>query len=196
MNLSFVRHLTAGQCDTIYTSGTDVWVYGDVEGYWYWIELLKASADGAPACRIDQKVLGIYSMSLVLQQRVRHREAIVDLSERLFHRPDPVMELVINATTAGYRKLVEKVQSFTETLDDDPDDHIHLDSGVPWITENSISLNVRGPMKVWNPERATALGPRSWALPSGWLDKPYEDHEENLKLPDPCKFRQRWCRGG
>ena len=149
---------------------------------------------GAPAFRIDQKVLGIYSMSLVLQQRVRHRDAIVDLSERLFHRPDPVMELVVNATTAGYRRMLDEIQRFTDKLNDDPDDHIHLDGHVLWMTANSISLNVRGPMKEWNPDRARALGPRSWSLPNGWLDKPYEDHDENLKLPNPVKFRQRWCR--
>jgi hypothetical protein len=194
MNLSFVRHKTVVQHDNIYASSTDVWVYGDVEGYLYWIELLKASAAGYPACRIDQKVIGMYSMSLVLQQRVRHRDAIVDLSERLFHRPDPVMELVVNATTAGYRKMLGEVQTFTEKLNDDPDDHIHLDRHVPWLTGNSISLNIRGPMKLWNPARALALGPRSWSLPDGWLDKPYADQEENLKLPEPVKFRQRWCR--
>ena len=165
MNLSFVRHKTVVQHDNIYASSTDVWVYGDVEGYLYWIELLKASAAGYPACRIDQKVIGMYSMSLVLQQRVRHRDAIVDLSERLFHRPDPVMELVVNATTAGYRKMLGEVQTFTEKLNDDPDDHIHLDRHVPWLTGNSISLNIRGPMKLWNPARALALGPRSWSLP-------------------------------
>ena len=194
MNLSFVRHKTVGQGDGIYISGTEVWVYGDVEGYNYWIKLLADAAGGAPAFRIDPKVLGLYSMSLVLQQRIRHRDAILDLSERLFHRPDPIMELVINATTSGYRKLLDEVQAFTKKGNDDPEDHIHVGDHVSWLTGNSICLNVRGPMKVWDPERARALGPRSWSLPDGWLDKPYPDHEENLKLPKPVKFRQRWCR--
>ncbi len=105
MNLSFVRHKTVIQHDNIYVSSTDVWVYGDVDGYLFWVDLLEASTGGSPAGRIDQKVLGVYSMSLVLQQRVGHRDTIVDLSERLFHRPDPVKELVVNATTSGYRKM-------------------------------------------------------------------------------------------
>ena len=195
MNLSFLRGSTGGSDDSIYTSKTEVWVCGDIAGYRHWIELLRLSAAGAQAKRINPEILGLYSMSLVLQQRVRHREAIVDFSERLYHRPSPVMELVINATTSGYRKMADKIEEFTNLLNDDPDDHIHLDAGmVPWVTATSIALNVRGPMLVWNSVRARVYGPSSGALPTGWLDRPDDDPAENAKLPEPYKFRQRWCR--
>ena len=178
----------------IHTSNTDVWLYGDVEGYRYWISLLKAAASGAPACRIEQRLLGIYSMSVLLQPRVRNRECIADFSERLLHRPQPVMELVINATTSGYRKMVEEIEALTDQNRDDPSDHLHLDRNTPWLTANSICLNIRGPKTIWNPDRAPACRPSSAALPEGWLDSASPDEAENLAFPPPVKFHQRWCR--
>lgn len=140
-------------CWDYYESKTEVWVFGDVDGYnWAAANLAKAN-DLAINTHLDEIAPDSNSMRVVIlpAERVIKQPARVKAIERLVYLYDEwKMELVLNGNASGYDLLA---RAFTTICckAGDPSQHIEYDDRADsLLVPRSVSLNIRAPLHQWS----------------------------------------------
>jgi hypothetical protein len=157
-HLHFHRSLTEIEADEYFDSKTDVWVFGDVEGYCVWIKSIQKALDSRRPVALPEISLRSNSMLAVLMP-VSHKPSRVPrlkIIERLvFLRKNPRMEVVFHANVKGYQRLVSMIDDLIDQSSGCPRDHFHLDD---WIVKRSVGVNVRGPLRKWSRKNLVEYG--------------------------------------
>ena len=142
------------QSEDVYDFKTDVWVFGDVEGYRLLSRCLRRACKSRRVANVHDFVSGTaVSMLCAITPVDRDvKDARLKIAERLvFIRRRPRMEVIIHGSEAAYQKLADIIDEVCRDYTDIPQEHIHMDDWTDdWVIPRSISLNIRGPLSRWS----------------------------------------------
>lgn len=156
-NLAFIRSATCFESWDYYERKTDVWIFGDVEGY-DWLRQKFLDAMGATEnCRLSilQKHLTSMKSVILPAESTGDQSPRFKVIERLIPDPaTPNLELVFFGNASGYQYLADKLATLVKKHSGNPSEHVHLDDLVdPNMVPRSVSLNLRGPVHKWEREK-------------------------------------------
>ncbi|HVX11599.1 MAG TPA: hypothetical protein VHC22_10495 [Pirellulales bacterium] len=178
-HLYFVRSRTAIADDNYYESKTDVWMFGDKQGFDYFLTCLSLAKTANRAVQLTgshPNEIGVLppissprrsgfralraaftlptSMpAVVLPPRTGlGSKPRLKLCERLvYKRRKPAMELIIYGNRAAYTRLATIVRSLSQGPGVPLRDHRHLDDVFDtWVVKRSVALNIRAPLSRWS----------------------------------------------
>lgn len=146
MRLYFIRLKMCFDTPDYYERRTDVWVFGDVAGYAYFVEQLNLAKKSTANIHVNCSKKPPNSMRVVITPAQRRlRTPRVKIVERVVLAADSFeMELVIAGNAAGY--------SWLSRLFMNVGDHDHVDDIKCYdlVEPRSVGLNVREPLKRWS----------------------------------------------
>lgn len=156
-NLLFIRSISSISMWEYYELNTQAVVYGDVDGYSYFIDSLKMLRKNKKDIFLDEIDSKSNSMrvALVMARGIPSEPAQLRIIERpvLVHGK-PNMELVFCGNSSGYKHLIKFFCKLAPSAKDTFSDHVHLEESMqPWIVKRSVSLNVRTPLSKWSEEK-------------------------------------------
>lgn len=155
-NLALIRNRTTHDCWDYYDSKTDIWIFGDVEGY----RLLRTQLMKATRAKrnihldiLEKNPNSMRSVILPAQQSKRKRALLKFVERFVWIDGNPHMELVIAGNVQGYKYLAKEVAGLTRKSRDDVSEHGHFDDSVSnSIVPRSVALNIRAPLRQWRIE--------------------------------------------
>ncbi len=153
-HIYFIRSYTGYfDCD-YYEQKTDVWVFGDIDGYRYLINNLKKAKDSQKNIRLLELNFNSNTMNVVILQSAYNstKQPRVKFAERvIFDNDKPEMELIIFGNKKGYDFLIKTFNDFIRDSRENLEDHLHLDDQYnKELVKRSISLIIRDPLIKWN----------------------------------------------
>jgi len=185
-NLFLIRSTTGMQSWEYYELKTEALMFGDVEGYKYFVDCLDAARSSTRNIHLDEISAASNSMRVVV---VPSSEVAADESRlRIIERPVFVnasanMELVICGNDGGYQHLAALVDQAVSDTNGDPDNHLHLDDATDaCLIRRSVSLNIRSPLIEWSKEK---LGHWADAVLERQPDYLPKDIDYLFKAPEP-----------
>jgi hypothetical protein len=152
-NLAFIRSATCFECWDYYEKKTDVWVFGNVDGYdWFRQNLVKATraTKNIHLTLLEQHPTSMRSVILPAKTDDSPRPRLKFIERFVSSQGSPNMELVIFGNEAGYLYLADKIAKLANENVGSPSEHVHLDDlSDPHVVPRSVSLNLRGPIQKW-----------------------------------------------
>lgn len=152
-NLAFIRSTTSFECWDYYEKKTDVWVFGDVEGYdWFQQAILKATNgnNNIHLTLLEEHPTSMRAVLLPAKTDDSRGPRLKFIERLVSSQSSPNMELVIFGNEGGYDYLQNKIAKATREHTNNPSEHIHLDDlSDRHVVPRSISLNIRGPILAW-----------------------------------------------
>src|SRR5438445_8955686 len=153
-NLAFIRSVLSFDCWDYYESKTDVWVFGDVEGYALLEQKIRLAVHSKENIHLNLTREHPVSMEVVIVPATRtiKTKARVKFVERFVrYAGRPNMELVIFGNKAGLMYVAGRVKHVVREYKGNPSEHIHLDDvNDPQVVPRSVSLNLRAPFQKWS----------------------------------------------
>jgi hypothetical protein len=154
-NLHLIRSTTSWDSSLMYDFKTEVVIFGDIAAYQDVASRLRAAAGGNEAIDPCIDTTQSNSMSLVIAAPAKPsgRGACVRLLERAVQLNGAAcMELIVYGNCEGYCWLADQFDRLLLHVDD-IDFHLHIDDWyLKEIVPRSVSLNIRGPLRVWQLE--------------------------------------------
>jgi hypothetical protein len=155
-NLAFIRNMVCFDCWDYFECKTDVWLFGDVEGYTFFERQIRLAVFSEKNIHLSLTEKHPTSMRAVLVHASKNDQAPARLKfiERVVcDTRDLNMELVICGNNLGLTYLAEQVARITREYAGNPSEHTHLDDADnPHVAARSVSLNIRGPFDRWTRE--------------------------------------------
>lgn len=152
-NLVFIRSATCLDCWDYYETKTDVWVFGDVEGYdSLRQDILKATGatENIHLTLLERHATSMRGVVLPAKGMDSRRPRLKFIERFIPDKSGPNMELVIFGNQAGYRYLADKIAKLMQDYLGRPSEHLHLDDhSDPHLLPRSVALNLRGPVQKW-----------------------------------------------
>ena len=156
-NLFFIRSTTGIHSWEYYELKTEALMFGDVEGYQYFVDCLNAARSSTRNVHLDEIDARSNSMRVVVvpSREVAAGEARLRIIERpVFVNESANMELVICGNSGGYQHLAALVNQAATDTEEDPDNHLHLaDATDACLIRRSVSLNIRSPLIEWSKKK-------------------------------------------
>jgi hypothetical protein len=155
-NLFFLRSTTGNHSWEYYDSKTEALIFGDVEGYRYFVQCLENAKSSEKGIHFDEINVSSNSMRVLVAPVCKVGDSAARL--RIIERPTyqhqaANMELVICGNVAGYDYLINLINQSMASGDADLDEHTHLDdSNDHCLLPRSVSLNIRHPLLKWAKE--------------------------------------------
>lgn len=178
-----------------YASNTDVWVLGSPAQYSAFARLLTAQRI---PLRIPADERGGMDLLILPPAQNATRDFVV-LHERLVHQNGRFnMELILGASTPGFKYLARVFRKSARYRAGNTDDHVHFDCLEEILLLPSVYLNIRGPIDEIESQLCEIAPPAPDDLPSGmewqdpeaWSYSPIEGYGSlfvRLPMPDSCE---------
>lgn len=152
-HLYFIRSTQTFATESYYERNTDVWVFGDSEGFLYFIHSLSEAATSKLPITLGALDFSSNTMRVLIlppvvlstsMPRLKFLERVVKTQE------GPKMELVIYGNSEGYNYLTQTFQEQIDNPENDFSYHSHLDCLDKTLVQRSVSLNVRCAIPKWD----------------------------------------------
>lgn len=173
-HLYFIRSITTVVSECLYEAKTDVYMFGDIAGFSYFLDCLDNAKRGKTVnIRAPARSNGMPALVLSTNTASAARARVRFFERIIFRRSRPEMEFVVFGNRAGYQRLADAIRRVMGHTTEPLDAHVHLDDDLDsWIARRSIALNVRAPLQNWNRKAlgsySTAIfGKNNHRLPSG-----------------------------
>jgi hypothetical protein len=193
-NLHFIRAKTVCAMERLYEELTDVWVFGDINGYRYFIDCIGQAKTTPKNVHFTELDFSLNTMRVVIlpSASLPRKAPRLRIVERLINMgTGPQMELVIHGNAGGYDFLIKQVESSIEAADKEPESHSHVGQDTPPLVGRNISLTIRAPLWKWSLD---GLGNyRSMVESRGpWYLPPSADaHAWKYREPEPADYPLR-----
>jgi hypothetical protein len=155
--LALIRLSTVHECWDYFEEKTDVWVFGDCEGYQLLAEMLIGAATSSNNRHVEACEQHPTSMRCVILPSPIGNQSRPHLKffERFaFNKSESFMELVMCGNQAGYRHLSARILELCQKGLGNLDEHFHLDDSTDsCVVKRSVALNFRGPVAEWRREK-------------------------------------------
>jgi hypothetical protein len=152
--LIFIRNSCTYDCWDYYDKKTEVWVFGDLDGYNLFRQDILLAVTKTTNTHIPFLDRNPISMrGIILPAQVKYRQfARIKLIERFVtYDGNPSMELVIAGNEKGYHYLAEKLAFLINSENGNVEEYIKFDDLTdPAVVKRSVALNVRAPLKKWS----------------------------------------------
>jgi len=152
MPLHLVRNITPTISEYGYFAKTEVWAFGDRQGY---IDLIadldraRKTRDAIHVAAIPRSSRGMLCVVLPATNFRTRRSALRIIERTVFVRGEPAMQVVLCGNRRAYSRLAGIVRDAI-AAEGDPVEHWHCnDDYTEWIEKRSIALNLRGAVKGW-----------------------------------------------
>jgi hypothetical protein len=156
-HIYFIRSYTNYYNCDYYEQKTDIWIFGDIEGYKYLVDNLKNAKGSEKNIRLQELDFRSNTMNVVIlkpgynsikQPRLKFAERIIFVNNK------PEVELIIFGNKNGYDFLINTFNDFINDSRENLEDHLHLDDqDNKEIVKRSISLNIRDALKKWDKKK-------------------------------------------
>lgn len=176
----FIRGLVTHDCDNYYWKNTDIWIFGDIKGYEYLISKLNEAKKNNVSIEIPKNCdKSMQCLILKAAEKPKKRARLKLIERKIFKNEEPEMELIIYGNINGYNELINKIEYSIANYIDRPDEHLHIEEGwCDFVVKRSVSLNLRGPLKIWEVEQ---LGDYRRVI----------TERQNEYLPDDCSYMKK-----
>lgn len=161
-NLTFIRSQSCWECWDYYELRTDVFVFGDVEGYTHFRQQLlraKTAKENIHLTVLEQHPTSMRGVILPARDDGAVEARLKFIERFVSGKSGPNMELVIFGNKLGLQYLADKLEKVKKKFVGQPSEHIHLDdTSDAHVVPRSVSLNLRGPMRKWEREHFEEYG--------------------------------------
>lgn len=179
-HLFFVRDQFSEDVTVCISDKTEVCVYGDVNGYKYFVRCLERAKTSKRIFHLKELDFRSHTMYCTILPAYRELKAArVKMIERVvFVGRQPKVELIIYGTERGYDYMIKNLEAFITTTTEDQKCHWHFDDfHFPMLIKRSVNMQITDPLKSWTKEKV---------LPWVWTaiyDAPLPTH-----LPEATKY--------
>lgn len=151
-NIFFIRGKTIIDSPIEYESLTDIWLFGDIDGYNYLIKCLTQQIKNNKPVRMLPKNKVSMSVLILSATTIPKKSPRLIIKERLIRlNSENRMEMILFGNMKGYKYLISRIKIMIKNSSNDLSNHIHIDYHDKALIQRSISLNIREPLSEWKP---------------------------------------------
>lgn len=151
-NIFFIRAKTIIDSPIECESLTDVWLFGDIDGYNYLIKCLTQQIKNNKPVRVLPKNKVSMSVLILSATTIPKKSPRLIIKERLIRlNSENRMEMILFGNMKGYEYLIGIIKIMIKNSSNDLSNHIHIDYQDKALIQRSISLNIREPLSKWKP---------------------------------------------